>query len=71
MGTDEYVIRNLRDQINSFKKVAANMHEQIEALPEKEREELMESVRVLRKSRAARGRMMLPLTVIRPGESSA
>lgn len=71
MGTDEYVIRNLQDQINSFKKVAANMHEQIEALPEKEREELMESVKVLRKSRAARGRMMLPLTVIRPGESSA
>ncbi|MFC4463779.1 tyrosine-type recombinase/integrase [Streptomyces xiangluensis] len=71
MGTDEYVTRNLQDQIDSFKKVAANMHEQIKALPENEREELMESVKVLRKSRAAKGRMMLPLTVIRPGESSA
>ncbi|MET9974875.1 tyrosine-type recombinase/integrase [Streptomyces microflavus] len=69
MGTDEYVIRNLQDQIDSFKKVAKNMGEQIEELPEQEREELMESVKVLRKSRAARGRM-LPLTVIKR-ESSA
>lgn len=70
MGTDEYVIRNLQDQIDSFKKVAKNMHEQIDQLPEEEREELMESVKVLRKSRAARGRM-LPLTVINRNESSA
>ncbi|MER5432894.1 site-specific integrase [Streptomyces sp. NPDC002588] len=69
MDVDEYVIRNIQDQINSFKKVAANMREQIEALPEQEREELMESVKVLRKSRAARGRM-LPLTVINRTESS-
>lgn len=71
MGTAEYVIRNLQDQIDSFKKIAANMREQIEALPEKEREELMESVKVLRKSRAAKGRTMLPLTVINRGESTA
>lgn len=70
MGTDEYVIRNLQDQIDSFKKVAANMHEQIAELPEAEREELMESVTVLRKSRAAWGRI-LPLTVINRGESRA
>ncbi len=70
MGTDEYVIRNLQDQIDSFKKVAKNMHEQIEALPKQEREELMESVTVLRKSRAARGRM-LPLTVINRSETTA
>ncbi|MFD7338493.1 tyrosine-type recombinase/integrase [Streptomyces violascens] len=70
MGTDEFVIRNLQDQIDAYKKVAANMHEQIAGLPEAEREELMESVKVLRKSRAARGRM-LPLTVIKRGESSA
>ncbi|MFF3403041.1 tyrosine-type recombinase/integrase [Streptomyces sp. NPDC002659] len=70
MDTAEYVIRNLQDQIDSFKKVAANMHEQIAELPESERAELMESVKVLRKSRAARGRM-LPLTVIKHGESSA
>ncbi|MFD5409474.1 tyrosine-type recombinase/integrase [Streptomyces nojiriensis] len=70
MDTDEYVVRNLQDQIDSFKKVAANIHEQIAELPESEREELMESVTVLRKSRAARGRM-LPLTVIKRGESSA
>ncbi|MFD5474556.1 tyrosine-type recombinase/integrase [Streptomyces sp. NPDC127105] len=70
MDTDEYVVRNIQDQIDSFKKVAANMREQIEALPQQEREELMESVTVLRKSRAARGRM-LPLTVINRNESSA
>ncbi|WP_405481243.1 tyrosine-type recombinase/integrase [Streptomyces anulatus] len=70
MGTDEYVVRNLQDQIDSFKKVAKNMHEQIDQLPDEEREELMESVAVLRKSRAARGRM-LPLTVINRREASA
>jgi hypothetical protein len=70
MDVDEYVVRNIQDQIDSFKKVAANMREQIEELPEQEREELMESVKVLRKSRAARGRM-LPLTVINRNESSA
>ncbi|MFB8406529.1 tyrosine-type recombinase/integrase [Streptomyces sp. NPDC055912] len=70
MDTAEYVVRNLQDQIDSFRKIAANMHEQIAELPESEREELMESVKVLRKSRAARGRM-LPLTVIKRGESSA
>lgn len=70
MDTDEFVVRNIQDQIDSFKKVAANMREEIEALPEQEREELMESVKILRKSRAARGRM-LPLTVINRNESSA
>ncbi|WP_328863945.1 hypothetical protein [Streptomyces virginiae] len=70
MGTAEYVVRNLQDQIDSFKKVSANMHEQIAELPEAERQELMESVKVLRKSRAALGRI-LPLTVIKHGESSA
>ncbi|MFF1460554.1 tyrosine-type recombinase/integrase [Streptomyces sp. NPDC058330] len=70
MGTDEYVIRNLQDQIDAFKTVAKNMHEQIDQLPEEEREELMESVKVLRRSRADRGRM-LPLTVIKRGESTA
>ncbi|MFE4381269.1 tyrosine-type recombinase/integrase [Streptomyces cyaneofuscatus] len=71
MGTDEWVIRNLQDQIDAYKKVVRNMHEQIEALPAEEREELMESVKVLRKSRAAVGRRMLPLTVINRGVSSA
>ncbi|MGW6394147.1 tyrosine-type recombinase/integrase [Streptomyces sp. NPDC055103] len=71
MGTAEYVIRNLQDQIDSFKQVAENMRKQIEKLPEQEREELMESVKVLRKTRAAMGRTMLPLTVINNQESSA
>ncbi|MFE0147854.1 tyrosine-type recombinase/integrase [Nonomuraea sp. NPDC059007] len=71
MNTAEYVVRNLQDQIDSFKNAAANMRKQIEALPENEREELMESARVLRKSRAFKGRTLLPLTVIKPGGSSA
>lgn len=71
MDAAEYVIRNLQDQIDSFKKVAATMREQIEKLPEDEREALMESVTILRKTRAAKGRPMLPLTVINRRETPA
>ncbi|MFD4394409.1 tyrosine-type recombinase/integrase [Kitasatospora sp. NPDC058478] len=71
MDAAEYVIRNLQDQIDSFKKVATTMREQIEKLPADEREALMESVKILRKTRAAAGRAMLPLTVINRKESPA
>lgn len=71
MDVDEYVIRNLQDQIDSFKKVAVTMREQIDKLPADEREALMESVKILRKTRAAVGRVMLPLTVINRKESPA
>ncbi|WP_405973260.1 site-specific integrase [Streptomyces sp. NBC_00988] len=71
MDAAEYVIRNLQDQIDSFKKVAVTMREQIEKLPADEREALMQSVKILRKTRAAVGRAMLPLTVINRKESPA
>ncbi len=63
MDVDEFVIRNLTEQITAFKDVAATMRTQLDRLPAEERTAIEEASMVLRKTRALRGHKLLPLTV--------
>lgn len=65
LEADEFVLRNLDDEIGAFKQVASQMRETLEGLPEDERAEIEEASTVMRKARASGGRALLPLTVIR------
>ncbi|WP_197686175.1 tyrosine-type recombinase/integrase [Actinoplanes derwentensis] len=65
MDADEFVVRNLTDQITAFKDVAATMRTKLDLLPAEERAAIEEASTVLRKSRALRDRKLLPLTVTR------
>jgi len=73
MGVDEFVVRNLDDQVTAFQGVVKLMHEHMEGLPEDERADIEEASKILRKARAAGGRKLLPVTVIKrqPDEFSA
>jgi hypothetical protein len=63
MDIDEFVIRNLTEQITAFKDVATTMRTQLDRLPAEERSAIEEASMVLRKTRALRGHKLLPLTV--------
>jgi integrase len=67
MDTDEFVVRNLADQVTAFTQVAATMREKMQNLPEAERAEVEQASAVLRKLRAggdvSGGHRLLPLTV--------
>ncbi|MFJ7496822.1 hypothetical protein ACIQZB_37865 [Streptomyces sp. NPDC097727] len=65
MDADDFVGRNLTDQITAFTNVASTMRDRLGSLPEDEREEIEEASAVLRKVRATRDHTLLPLTVIR------
>jgi hypothetical protein len=64
MDVDDFVIRNLTEQIATFQQVIATMQSQLASLPADERTEIEEASAVLRKARATHGRTTLPLTVI-------
>ncbi len=60
---DEFVIRNLTDQITAFTDAADRMRQHLHQLPQVERAEIEEASKILRRHRAAQGRTVLPLTV--------
>lgn len=64
MDADEFVTRNLTDQITAFSQVLTTMREELAAMDSAQRKEIEEASAVLRKSRAAQGRPTLPLTVV-------
>jgi hypothetical protein len=68
MDAEEFVVRNLTDQITAFKDVAATMRSKLNLLPAEEQAAIEEASTVLRKSRALRDRKLLPLTVARRRE---
>ncbi|MCZ0974292.1 tyrosine-type recombinase/integrase [Streptomyces albulus] len=71
MDADDFVVRNLTDQITAFTNVADTMRDRLSKLPTDEREEIEEASAVLRKVRATRDHKLLPLTVIRKDASDA
>lgn len=64
MGADEFVIRNLTDQIDAFRQVVTVIQDNLQNLPDDERRAVEEASSILRKVRAADGRTALPLTVV-------
>lgn len=64
-GAAEFVTRGLGEEIAAFQQVGEKMKEYMRNLPEDERDQVEEAVKVLRKVRAASGgRPLLPLTVV-------
>ncbi|MCF3167072.1 MULTISPECIES: tyrosine-type recombinase/integrase [Streptomyces] len=55
METDEFVVKNLDDQITAFKGTVETMRNLVEAMSETEREDVEQASAVLRKVRAAQG----------------
>jgi hypothetical protein len=55
MEADDFVVRNLDDQIAAFKGTAATMRHLMEGMDPQERDEVEEAATVLRKVRAAQG----------------
>ncbi|MEV7504762.1 site-specific integrase [Streptomyces sp. NPDC093018] len=70
MGAADFVVTNLKAQIDSFQAVAATMRDQLAALPDDERQQIEEASKVLRKSRATASHKLLPLTVIKQREEA-
>ncbi|MFQ6398987.1 hypothetical protein ACLMAJ_36815 [Nocardia sp. KC 131] len=76
MDTDEFVVRDLTDQIAAFGQVVEVVREHLDQFPTDERHAVKEASVVLRRVRAADGipsptarRLSLPLTVIEPGQT--
>jgi integrase len=63
LDTDDFVVRNLTDQIEAFDRVRTKMREQLENLSTEQRHEIEEASTVLRKSRASRDLALTPLTI--------
>ncbi|MFE4958692.1 tyrosine-type recombinase/integrase [Streptomyces sp. NPDC056653] len=68
MDTDDFVIRNLTDQITAFTGILDNIREQLSSMNDQERSEVEEASAVLHKVRATQEHKLLPLTVIRPAK---
>jgi integrase len=71
MEADEFVIRNLEEQIEAFKKVVAIMHKQVEEMDEEEREAVMAASAVLRKVRAGQSKAALGMPSFPPRRGEA
>jgi Phage integrase family len=71
MGTEEWVVRNMADQVTAFKDVAEKMKMLMNQMDPEERAEIEEASKILRKTRAANGRTTLPVTVIQRRERGA
>lgn len=69
MDADDFVVRNLTDQITAFNEVSDRMRDRLDELPSDERHEIEEASTVLRKVRATQNHRLLPLTVIQKPES--
>ncbi|MGW5440491.1 tyrosine-type recombinase/integrase [Nocardia asteroides] len=63
MDADEFVIRNLTDQIEAFHGITSIIKDHLASLPADERGRIEDASRVLRKARAAEGHKLLPLLV--------
>ncbi len=63
LDTDEFVVRNLTDQIDAFDRVRAKMREQLENLSSEQRLEIEDASAVLRKSRASRSPALTALSI--------
>jgi integrase len=61
IDADDFVVRNLADQVAAFSGVAAAMRDRLVALPDEERAEVEQASATLRKVRA--GRTLIPLRV--------
>jgi hypothetical protein len=70
MEADDFVVRNLTDQITAFTGVLNSMREQLDDMPDEERSGVEEASAILRKVRATQDHKLLPLTVIRPKDDS-
>lgn len=69
MDVDEFVVRNMDEEIAAYKRRVDQMRDQVEAMDPDERERVEEASAVLRKVRAAqagRGAVALPMPVFRP-----
>jgi hypothetical protein len=64
LGADEFVTRNLTDQITAFQQVLTTMREALTAMDADQRKEVEEASTVLRKARATHGRPTLPLIAV-------
>jgi hypothetical protein len=60
----DFVIDNLTAEINQFETVIAAMRTQLQALDPTERQRVEDASAVLRKTRAAQGKTLLPLTIV-------
>lgn len=68
MGAAEFVIRNLTEQIDSYREVITNMRAKLAELPADERAEIEEASAIMRKARAGSGHLKLPITPVRRPE---
>jgi integrase len=67
MGAEDFVVRNLNDQVAAFDRVRTKMRERLQHMDAEQRQEIEEASTVLRKTRASQG---LPTTLtITPIES--
>ena len=67
MEADEFVVRNLSDQISAFDRIRTKMRNQLKDMDAEERQEIEEASTVLRKSRASQGlSTRLTITPIEP-----
>ena len=60
----DFVIDNLTAEIDQFDTVIAAMRTQLQALDPTERQRVEDASAVLRKTRAAQGKTLLPLTIV-------
>ncbi|HEY5882908.1 MAG TPA: hypothetical protein VIU11_28645 [Nakamurella sp.] len=61
---DDFVLRNLTDQITSYQHVLDSMRTRLATFSADERDEVEQAAAVLRKVRAGAGRVHLPITAI-------
>jgi hypothetical protein len=62
----DFVIDNLTAEVDQFDTVIAAMRTQLQALDPAERRRVEDASAVLRKTRAAQGKTLLPLTIANP-----
>lgn len=70
MDVAAFVIDNLTQQIHSYEQATATMRAKLAELPAQERTAIEDAATVMRKTRVAEGRALLPLSVIRNGPST-
>jgi integrase len=70
MGAAEFVIRNLTEQIDSYRDVVTKMGRRLAELPADERAEIEEASAIMRKARAGSSHLKLPITPVRRPDST-
>ncbi|MEV7929010.1 site-specific integrase [Kitasatospora sp. NPDC088779] len=71
MDAEDWVVRNMTEEVAAFKDVAERMKTKLDQLAPGERAEIEEASKILRKTRAVRGRTVLPVTVVQRKEHGA